>query len=223
MITPKAVFFDMDGVLYDSMKNHEITWIESFKKAGINFSAQEAYMNEGRTGNSTIHHIYQLEKGREATDQECELIYNEKTRLMALQPKAPMLPGMKELIDTLRSNGIVVFVVTGSRQPLLLEKLSHDYGFENHQIICGHDVTQGKPHPEPYLIALTRSGAEAKDCVVVENAPLGIQSAKAAGIHTIAVNTGILSDECLWQHGCDELFPDTISLSQQWMKNLQSI
>ena len=223
MITPKAVFFDMDGVLYDSMKNHEITWIESFKKAGINFSAQEAYMNEGRTGNSTIHHIYQLEKGREATDQECELIYNEKTRLMALQPKAPMLPGMKELIDTLRSNGIVVFVVTGSRQPLLLEKLSHDYGFENNQIICGHDVTQGKPHPEPYLIALARSGAEAKDCVVVENAPLGIQSAKAAGIHTIAVNTGILPDECLWQHGCDELFPNTISLSQQWMKNLQYI
>ncbi len=216
MITPKAVFFDMDGVLYDSMKNHEITWIESFKKAGIDFSAQQAYLNEGRTGNSTIHHIFRQKKGRDATEQECELIYNEKTRLMALQPQAPILPGMKELIETLRQQNITTLVVTGSRQPLLLNKLSNDFGFEPHQIVSGYNVTHGKPHPEPYLKALDKSGEIANHCVVIENAPLGIQSAKAAGIYTVAVNTGILSDDCLWQHGCDELYPDTLSFSKEW-------
>ena len=215
------VFFDMDGVLYDSMKNHEVTWIESFRIAGIDFSAQQAYLNEGRTGNSTIHHIYRMQKGRDATEQECQLIYNEKTRLMALQPQAPMLPGMKQLIEALREHDVTVLVVTGSRQPLLLDKLSNDYGFEPHQIISGYNVTHGKPHPEPYLKARQRSGADAVDCVVVENAPLGIQSAKAAGIYTIAVNTGILTNECLWEQGCDELFASTTSLSTQWIKQLQ--
>lgn len=222
-ILPEAVFFDMDGVLYDSMKNHEITWINSFKAQGIDFSAQQAYLNEGRTGFDTIKLVYRDVLGREATHEECRQVYDEKTRLMALQPKAGIMPGMKRLVDFLRTIGVKVFVVTGSQQPMLLDKLEHDFGFGPQSVISGQDVVKGKPDPEPYLRAVKRSGADVSRCVVIENAPLGIRSAKGAGIYTIALNTGVLADDVLWEQGCDELFPDTLSFSNHWIETLSSI
>jgi HAD superfamily hydrolase (TIGR01509 family) len=205
----KAIFFDMDGVLYDSMPNHEYTWCNSFATEGITFEPQDAYINEGRTGRGTINLVFNKIYGRNATDEEVDRIYGLKTRLMAQCPVAPPMPRMKEFIDYLRAEGIKTYVVTGSKQPTLMEKLNSDYGFVREEIVSGADVKMGKPDPEPYLIALQRSGCEAKECAVVENAPLGVRSAKAAGLYTIAVNTGKLTDEILLNEGCDSLYAST--------------
>ena len=70
-------------------------------------------------------------------------------------------------------------------------------------IISSFDVTKGKPDPEPYLKAWERSGFKKEECLVVENAPLGVRAAKAAGLYTIAVNTGILPDSDLWDEKAD--------------------
>ena len=66
-----------------------------------------------------------------------------------------------------------------------------------------------------WRMALEKSGCEAHECIVVENAPLGIESAKAAGIYTIGVNTGILDDQVLFNYGADELFSDTLALASR--------
>lgn len=218
----KAVFFDMDGVLYDSMPNHEVTWTESFRSAGIDFPPMEAYRNEGRTGKETIQLAFRLILGREATDRECETIYAEKTRLMTLCAPASKLEGIAELIETLRAKQVYLGVVTGSKQPLLLDKLASDFGFRPQQIVSAKDVQRGKPHPEPYRLALLRSGCTPSECVVVENAPLGIRSAKAAGLLTVAVNTGLLPNEVLWQEQCDALFASTQALANHWHTILAS-
>jgi beta-phosphoglucomutase-like phosphatase (HAD superfamily) len=76
------------------------------------------------------------------------------------------------------------------------------------KLITGRDVRHGKPHPEPYLKALSKSGWKPSEVVVIENAPLGIQSAKGAGIYTVAINTGILEDAVLLESGADLLFRD---------------
>jgi len=214
----KAVFFDMDGVLYDSMKNHVTTWVESFKRFGLDFPPEEAYMNEGRTGNGTIINSFRKYMNKEASETDIKNIYNEKVRLMSGMPKPVIFQGMQELIEELENSGIQCWVVTGSKQPSLIEKLEHDFGVLPERIISGHDVVKGKPDPEPYLIALKRSGFEKEECIVVENAPLGIQSAKCAGIYTIAVNTGILKDEILIASGADELYPDSKELSQRLLR-----
>jgi len=208
----QAVFFDMDGVLYDSMPNHEYTWIHSLKKYGINFSAEEAYMHEGRTGFSTIRIAFDKYLGRQPSQEEEEAVYALKTKLMAERPIAPILPMMQELIVHLRAKGIQLYVVTGSRQAALVEKLKGHFNIEASHIISGKDVKQGKPHPEPYLIAWERSGLPKANCLVVENAPMGVESAKAADIYTIAVNSGKLEDTVLLTAGADELFSDTSSL-----------
>ncbi|MCU4156907.1 HAD-IA family hydrolase [Carboxylicivirga sp. A043] len=210
--TIKAVFFDMDGVLYDSMPNHEYTWIHSLKEYGIDFPAEEAYMNEGRTGFSTIRIAFEKYLNRLPSREEEEAVYALKTKLMSERPKAPILPMMQELLTQLREKNIQVFVVTGSRQPSLVEKLSTHFGVAASNIISGADVKQGKPHPEPYLIAWQRSGLKKEECMVVENAPMGVESAKAAGIFTIAVNTGKLADKVLLDAGADELLGSTKAL-----------
>ncbi len=213
---PKAIFFDMDGVLYDSMPMHESSWVGTFAAEGIVFPQRDAYLNEGRTGRGTINLVFQREKNRNATDDEVERIYSRKTELMRHMPEAPMMPRMKELIDFLRSKGIRTMVVTGSKQPALMQKLSRDYDFKPEDIGSGSDVKFGKPDPEPYLMALRRSGMSADECAVVENAPLGIRSAKAAGLFTIAVNTGKLTNDDLTQEKCDCIYPSTSEMVNNW-------
>lgn len=217
----KAVFFDMDGVLYDSMTNHAHTWVESFKVAGIDFPAYDAYMNEGRTGPSTIIKAFELYGRRSATEKDIQDIYDHKTRLMQEAPEAALMPGMQDVLRQTMAEGLKVVVVTGSKQPMLLSRLKHDYHIADDNIISGFDVKKGKPDPEPYLMALEKARCLASQALVVENAPLGVESARAAGIFTIAVNTGILKPEVLSDAGANLVFPGTKALAEEWSGMLQ--
>jgi len=206
----KGVFFDMDGVLYDSMGAHADAWSKAFLHFGIDFSPEMVYQNEGRTAQSTINLVFHQNEDRAATDFEIEQIYSKKTELIEDYPDSNPFRGAKVLMGDLKRRGVEIWVVTGSMQDKFLEALVRDFGgFKAaDKIICGRDVVHCKPHPEPYLTALHKSGFIPSEVIVIENAPLGIQSAKAAGIYTIAINTGILDDGILWESGADLLFKD---------------
>ena len=201
----RAIFFDMDGVIYDSMGNHAIAWSKAFGYLGWDFPLEKVYMNEGRTLSSTIHLFYQEKLGRQATDEEIEKIYGKKSEYFDQMPKSKPMAGTLKLMERVKFAGIEIWVVTGSGQDLLLEELCSDFFglIQKGRIISAKDVKHCKPNPEPYLTALARSGYPAGKVVVIENAPLGIEAAKAAGIYTIGVNTGILADEILWNAGAD--------------------
>ena len=201
----KAIFFDMDGVIYDSMENHSVAWSKAFAYLGWDFPLEQVYLQEGRTGSSTIHLLYQEKLGRQATEKEIDLIYGKKTELFDSMAKPKPLPGISRLMERAKVAGVEIWVVTGSGQDLLLDELCADFSglIQKGKIISGKDVENCKPHPEPYLTALAKSGFSADDVVVIENAPLGIEAAKAAGIFTIAINTGILADDILWNSGAD--------------------
>ena len=206
----KGVFFDMDGVIYDSMGYHADAWSNAFLHFGIDFSPEMVYYNEGRTFSSTINMVYRQNEMRDATDVEIDRIYSKKTELIAAFPDAIPFKGAKSLMEKLKKQGIAIWVVTGSSQEKFLEALVLDFSglISLDRIISGNDVKHGKPNPEPYLTALERSGFRTDEVVVIENAPLGIESAKAAGIYTIAVNTGILNDSVLWASGADMVIRD---------------
>jgi HAD superfamily hydrolase (TIGR01509 family) len=214
--TLKAIFFDMDGVLYDSMKNHAISWREAFQKVGIDYSEAETYQNEGRTSTGTITLAFRKHLKQDVSPETIEAIYNHKSAIISELPQAPMLPGMQPFISAMRQQSLAMIVVTGSKQPSLLKRLEDDYGFNATTIVSGKDVIREKPHPEPYLRALERCGIMPHEAMVVENAPLGIESARRAGIFTIAVNTGPLEDRELLDSGAHIVLPDTQSLAEQW-------
>ncbi|MCX6228720.1 MAG: HAD-IA family hydrolase [Bacteroidia bacterium] len=211
----KGVFFDMDGVLYDSMGAHADAWNLAFHFFGFDFSPEMVYRNEGRTAQSTINLVFQQEKNRDATEQEIEQIYFKKTEIIADFPDAVAFDGALALMKELSEKSVSIWVVTGSSQDKFLNALLEDFSgyVDKSRIINGQDVQHGKPHPEPYLMALKRSGLASHEVVVIENAPLGIQSAKGAGIFTIAVNTGILDDQVLWDSGADRVYKNMLELT----------
>lgn len=205
----KAVLFDMDGVLYDSMPNHAKAWSTAVTEFGLNMSPHEAYLHEGRTGSGTINILAQRHWGRDATTEEMEQIYAAKSRVFNACPQAQPMPGAARLLQSLKELGLTIVLVTGSAQHSLLTRLAQDFPgiFSAERMVTAFDVKHGKPHPEPYLMGLAKAGVSASEAVVIENAPLGVQAAHAAGIYTIAVNTGPLSPKVLLDAGADIVLP----------------
>ncbi len=217
-INLKAVLFDMDGVLFDSMKNHAAAWQEAMKRYGMNMSREEAYLHEGRTGAGTINIVSQRERGHQATEQEVKEIYQTKSDIFNSLPKAEPMPGAYELLQKIKAGGLIPMVVTGSGQLSLLDKLNHYYPdvFKRELMVTAFDVKYGKPNPEPYLMALQKAGIAANEAIVVENAPLGVHAGVAAGIFTVALNTGPLPDKALLDEGADLLFPSMQAFNESW-------
>lgn len=213
--TPKAVLFDMDGVLFDSMPNHARSWAKVCTEFGLHMTEQEAYMHEGRTGNATINILTQRYWNRDATPEEVERIYQEKCRLFNACPEAPKMPGAFEVLTKVKEAGMTIVVVTGSGQKSLLDRLEHNYPgfFHPDLIVSSKDVKHGKPNPEPYLMGLAKAGINPNEAIVVENAPLGVRAAVAARIFTIAVNTGPLPESALLNEGANMLFPSMQALA----------
>ena len=112
----KAAMFDMDGVLFDSMKNHAYSWHKTMEHFGMNLPEWEAYMHEGRTGAGTINIVSRRERGHEATEEEIEHIYEYKSLIFNKCPKAGRMPWAGELLTKVQKSGIVPMVVTGSGQ-----------------------------------------------------------------------------------------------------------
>ncbi len=206
----------MDGVLYDSMRNHAQTWVESFQSAGINFPAYDAYLNEGRTGSSTIQVVFEKYGHRPATEEDIQKIYDHKTALMLEATTPKIMPGMQSVVQQTMAAGFKVIVVTGSKQPSLISRLKNDFNIPDENVVSGFDVKRGKPDPEPYLMALKIADCKANEALVIENAPLGVEASHGAGIATIAVNTGILEPEILSRAGAAMVLSGTQELADKW-------
>ena len=103
----KAVLFDMDGVLFDSMKNHATAWHEAMKQYGMSLSREEAYLHEGRTGAATINIVSQRERGYEADEEEIKRIYQTKSDIFNQLPKADPMPGAFEVLKKIKDAGLI--------------------------------------------------------------------------------------------------------------------
>jgi len=206
----------MDGVLFDSMPNHAYAWSHAMTEYGLAMTPEEVYMNEGRTGSATINLLAQRFWGRDATEEEKQLIYEAKSKVFNTCPEAMPMPGALETLKAVKEKGFKIVLVTGSAQTSLLEKLEHSYPgfFQQELMVTGFDVKLGKPFPEPYLKGLQKAGIKPEEGIVVENAPLGVEAAHAAGIFTIAANTGPLEDAILKNAGADIVLPGMMDVAK---------
>ena len=207
-LSPKAVLFDMDGVLFDSMPNHAHSWKGAMAEYGIDIDASEAYRYEGMRGVETIKILTRQHLGKEVSDEEAQSMYDTKSRWFRSCPEAQKMAGAEHLMRLVADKGLKVVIVTGSATTTLLARLQREFpGMINKDLmVTAFDVKRGKPDPQPYLKGLQKAGVSANEAIVVENAPLGVRSAVAAGIFTIAVNTGPLPDKALMDEECNLLF-----------------
>lgn len=223
----KAILFDMDGVLYDSMPAHAKSWQETMVEFGFKTTRPEDFfMHEGRPADSTINLYFQKERKRDGTTDEIKEIYSRKTELFRQYHDGAVMPNAKEVLKFTLERGLSPVLVTGSKQPSLLDNLNHNFPgvFSPENMVTAFDTKIGKPDSEPFLMGLKKGGnLKANQAIVIENAPLGVESATKAGIFTIAVNTGPLPDSVLEDAGANMILNSMKTLLQKLPEILKTI
>jgi beta-phosphoglucomutase len=155
------------------------------------------------------------EKGAHLTDQQIsKLIENKREiyRSMAARD-AKTYPGVPETLKMLRENGIKLALITGSNlktATMVIRKVGLVGAFD--VVVTADDTPRGKPYPDPYLKGMKELGVPPENCVVVENAPLGIAAAKAAGAGYVIGVTTTLPEEYL--KGADDIMPAFVDLEE---------
>lgn len=187
MIT-RAVFFDFDGTLIDSMPAHVSAWSEILKGIGIDLEDKYFEMHEGEKAEDTID-VLLREHGIQMSAAERDELIERKRALYRTRAPQGLIPEARALVDELRERGIFCDIVTGSVKRNMTAVLSDEELGLFRNIITPDDYQRGKPQPDPYLTAVKASGLLPEACLVLENAPLGIKSAKAAGLFTLAITT----------------------------------
>ncbi|MBR1803325.1 MAG: HAD-IA family hydrolase [Muribaculaceae bacterium] len=210
-----TALIDCDGVLFDTMKNHTRAWVRLMQKNGIKCSRDEFYLYEGMTGTEIVKKKFKDGVGKLLTDDEALALYKVKGRYFQELGETSKIEGIDQVLEVLKRAGIERIVVTGSQQPSVLDRIDQEFeGLLSEKRVTGFDVRHGKPNPEPYLKGIEKAGTRAAQCIVIENAPLGVQAGHAAGCFTIAVMTGPISEKDLYKAGADIVFPSMQALAE---------
>jgi len=189
-IRPRAIIFDMDGVIVDSMPYHFIAWYEALRPWGVRVSCFEVYAQEGERWETTLKGLLKREKIK-PTRKVLSEIFTLRQKIFKRYFKRYIFHGAYELLLDLRMQGFALGLVTGSPlneiKRILPVKLLRLFT----AVVAGNQVKNGKPHPEPYLRVASLLKLKPGTCLVIENAPFGIISAKRAGMPCIAVSTSL--------------------------------
>jgi len=181
----KALIFDMDGVLVDSMPYHADAWITVLNEIGINISRQDIYDIEGSNHKGLINLVFSR-VGRTPRPRDYEDLANRKSRIFKSINEIHPFKGMVECLDQLKKR-YRLGVVSGSDNKIVHLIINKFFPEVFDIVISGDDVEEGKPAPSPYLKAVEMLGILQDECIVIENAILGVESAKSAGLYCVAV------------------------------------
>ena len=218
-----TALIDMDGVLFDSMKNHTRAWVKLMKKNGIKCTRDEFYMYEGMTGRDIIKMKFKKGAGQNVTDDEAQALYKVKTRYFTELGDVEVIPGTLDVLKALKNAGIKCVLVTGSGTQMMLDRIDDEYPeIFDEQRITATDVKRGKPNPEPYLKAMAKVGVQPNECIVLENAPLGVQSGHTAGCFTVGVTTGPIPEKDMYKAGADVVYKDMATMLEALPELMQA-
>ncbi len=183
----KALLFDFDGVLVKSMEDHYQGWKMALAEYGIEMTPEELYMMEGQGVKAVAS---QLTRKYNLPAEETPKIVEKKKQYYEKIKKIEFYPNLLDVLQWAKEKELKMAVVTGGNRERVQETLEN-FGLSEffQAIVTSEDVAHTKPSPEPYLRAAERLGVKPEECVVIENAPLGIRSGRAAGMKVIAIAT----------------------------------
>lgn len=186
----RAIIFDMDGVITDTMSYHMRAWREVLLRYGLDVMKNEIYKREGQKGINSLEEIfYDHKKPFDLTNGKKILL--EKEELFKKIVKKRFISGSRPFLRELKRRGFKLALVTGTARHEVLKTLPQEIYRIFDVVVCGCDVQNGKPHPEPYLTALKKLKLRSAQAIVIENAPFGIRSSKAAGIRCLGLETSL--------------------------------
>jgi beta-phosphoglucomutase len=187
---PKAIVFDMDGVIVDSMPYHFIAWYEALRPLGLRVSCFDVYSKEGERWNKSLKGFLRQAKIK-PTKKILLAIFTRRQKIFKKYFKRFIFKGVREFLSCLKGKGYLLGLVTGTPLQEVKKILPNKIMGLFDSVITGDEVKNGKPHPEPYIKAAENLKLKPSECVVVENSPLGIESAKRAGMFCVALTTSL--------------------------------
>jgi HAD superfamily hydrolase (TIGR01509 family) len=186
---PKAVIFDMDGTIVDNMHLHADAFAVFAERHGLPpLTPEDRARLDGRRNSEIFPILFRRDVPREewvAYEEEKEGLYRELSRGRLLPMK-----GMQMLIDRLRASGVPIALATSA--PALnvahtLDELGLASAFSI--VVRGDQVPRGKPAPDVFIEAARQLGVAPEDCLVFEDAPMGVAAAQSAGMRVVALTT----------------------------------
>jgi HAD superfamily hydrolase (TIGR01509 family) len=186
---PRAVIFDIDGTIVDNMHLHAEAFAQFAERHGLPPLTQE---DRARLDGRRNSEIFPVLFKREVPREEWQAYEHEKEGLYRQLSKGRLLPmkGLSQLIEQLAADRIPMALATSAPQPNVVHTLAElglDEAFPI--IVRGDEVARGKPAPDVFIEAARRLGVAPEDCLVFEDAPMGIEAAQAAGMRVVALTT----------------------------------
>jgi HAD superfamily hydrolase (TIGR01509 family) len=181
-----AVLFDMDGTLVDSEKVWDVGLRELARRYGGELSAPARTRMVG-TSMAESMDILHTDISQPWRDPEESVTWLENRVCDLFAEGLSWRPGARELLAEVRAAGIPAALVTATRRRLVEVALGTIGAHHFDVVVCGDEVGNSKPHPEPYLTAAAKLGADPLRCVAIEDSPTGVASALAAGCLVVGV------------------------------------
>lgn len=199
----RAVIFDFDGVIADSEMMHFEAFNRALKAYEVQIS-KEQYFEEylGLTDRDLLRTL--VEEGRlGVSESQIETIARNKTQIFEGAAKAaPIIDGVRNFLELLKQKNITAAICSGALSAeieMILNNANLRSFFE--VIVSAEQVAKGKPAPDGFLLTLEKLNEnaqepiEANQCIVIEDSRWGLEAARAAGMHMVAVTNSYGADE----------------------------
>lgn len=188
-MTRRAFIFDMDGTIVDNMAYHTESWVQFFGRRGRTIDA-DAFFRE--TAGAQGGEILRARLGASLTDDEVAALSDEKESLYRdlYAAHRRTIDGFDALVEKAGNRGVKLAVATSAPPANIvftLDGLDIRKAFD--AVVGAADVRRGKPHPDVFLKAAERLDADPAHCIVFEDAPLGVEAARRAGMRAIVLAT----------------------------------
>ncbi len=185
MNQPAAVLWDMDGTIVDTEPYWFAAEFEIVEMHGGTWSHEHA---RALVGSDLLDSGAYMRKHGGVDREPAEIVEMLLDRVVAqLRVEVPWRPGARELLAAVNEAGIPTALVTMSWKRFADQVVECLPSGSFRVLVTGDEVTRGKPHPEPYVLAAERLGIDARDCVAIEDSPTGVRSALAAGCRVLGV------------------------------------
>src|ERR1035437_7324380 len=184
----KATLFDLDGVIVNSLHYHYLAWDHMFKGIGDNVTEESIFLSEGMNSFEILPLFLKQFNVELPVEKHLKFIEDKRNYFRQIV-KLTYYPNAFKTIEQLRDRGYTTALVTACARKNMEKSIDSEHQKLFDFIISGDDVPRSKPNRDPYLIAQKTLGLEVSDCVAVENAPLGVESAENAGMICIAVES----------------------------------
>jgi HAD superfamily hydrolase (TIGR01549 family) len=208
----RALIFDLDGTLVDTVYAHIFAWQQAFAEAGMAIDGWRIHRRIGMSGGLFTRGVAR-ELGRDLSVEEAEALQRRHGELfIQLLPERRPLPGAVELVRFLRLNNITFGIATSGRRPEIDASLDVLGIGEDTVVVERQDVARAKPEPDLFLACQQRLGIGINDCYVIGDAVWDLLAARRAGMLSIGLLSGGYGEDELSRAGAFRVYRDPAEL-----------